>query len=104
MALFTDFFTDSVKLLRGEGAFADTGAVGLNDTHNLVNLVGRHTGTNSYTAGNRMGCRNIRISTIVDIEHGRLRTFKENLAAFLDFVIQQGNRVADIRTQTFCIT
>ena len=62
-----------------------------------------YTAANANAARNRMGSRNIRIGAIVDVKHRSLRTLEQDLAALFDFLIEQGNRVADIRTQTVSI-
>ena len=51
-----------------------------------------------------MRSRNIRICTIVNIEHRSLSTLEKNLAAGFNLIVQQCNRIADVGTQTIGIT
>ena len=103
MAFLTDLLADGIELLRRERALANTRAVSFDNTDYLVDLVWSNTGTNADAAGDRMRSRNIRIRTIVDIQHRSLCTLEEDLAAGFDLVIQQCNRIADVRTQTIGI-
>ena len=100
MTAVTNLVADFVKLLCWEWAFAYTGAVCLYNAENPVNFLRSNAGTYADTARNRMGCCNVWISTIVNIKHGCLSTLEKNLAAFIYLIVQEGNGVAYIRTET----
>ena len=63
-----------------------------------------NTGANADAARYWMRSRNIRICTIVNIEHRSLSTLEKNLAAGFNLIVQQCNRIADVGTQTIGIT
>ena len=50
-----------------------------------------------------MGSRDIRVGTIVDIQHSCLGAFKKHLFASSDFFVEQSNRIADMRAKTIRI-
>ena len=43
------------------------------------------------------------IGAVVNVEHGRLRTLEEDLAPCGDLLVDEGDRISDMRTQTFGI-
>ena len=82
-----------------ERTFADAGAVGLGDAEDVVEHVRTDAGAGAGRAGDGVGARDVRVRTVVDVEHRALGAFEEELLAFGALLMEFGGDVADHRTE-----
>ena len=99
VAFLADLVADGVELLRRERALADARAVRLDDADDLVDLLRRDARADGDAAGDGVRGRDIGVCAVVDVEHRRLRALEEDLAALRDLLVEQRDRVADVRAQ-----
>ena len=71
----------------GERTGTDTGRISFDDAYDVFHAARTDTGTGAGTAGCRVGTGAERIGTMIDVEHGRLGTFKQYLSAFINIYV-----------------
>lgn len=96
MARVAEVFADFVVLFRREGACADAGRVGFDDADDVFHAAGADAGAGAGAAGRRVGAGDEGIRAVVEVEHGRLGAFKEDLLAFLDVQVGRVVRILDV--------
>jgi len=87
--------TDLIVELGGEGAAADTGGVGLDDTDHRAELGGSKTEAGRDTTSGGGGGGDVRVGTEVKIEQASVGTLSEDGLAVVVGVVQEGHGVLD---------
>src|ERR1700730_14324583 len=90
-----------VEKLGWEGSRTNTRRVGLDDADDFVECPRSKPGSRSGVAGSRVGGRDIRIRSEVDIQHCALRTFEHDVGAFLAQRVQRKGDISDQRRNLF---
>ena len=100
MSRLTQFLSDGVQLLRGEGTLADARAVCLDDADDLVDLLRRDACADGDAARDGVRCGDVGVGAVVDVQHGRLCALEEDFAPGGDLLVDEGDGVGDERAQT----
>ena len=87
-----------------EGTRADARAVRFHYAKNIFHAVRTDAGADASAARDRVRARDEGIGAVVEVEHGRLRAFKENAFAFADVIMHAVVRVAHVGAQTVGIS
>ena len=83
------------SLLGGERTFAHTGGVGLDNAKDSADLVGTDAETGANTADGGGGRSHVGIGAEVNVEHGSVGAFDEDLLALLDGHVNLVHGIAD---------
>ena len=94
-----DRLGDRARHLGGERPGADARRVGLAHADDAVDLRGRHTRARGRAAGGRRGRRDVRIGSVVDVQHRRLRAIEHHAVAGFHPAREQERCVGDIGSQ-----
>src|SRR6185503_1926059 len=88
VAPFAYLVAHRVEQLRRKRSFAHPGAVGLGHTDYAVDGSRGHPGSDDRAPRRRTRRSHEGIGTVIDVEHGSLRTFEHHRITFVDGTVQ----------------
>src|SRR3989337_712415 len=88
--------TRSSQQLRGKRTASHACRVGLRNTQDFLHVFGANTETGANAARGAAAGGHVRVSTMIDIQHGALRTFKQEALSFANGFGKKRGAIANI--------
>jgi len=100
LPLVSNLLSDGVIEFGDKRSAADPRSVGLADAEHVLDGAGADSGSEASATGDRVGRRDVGVSSAVKVEEGSLRAFEEDTLIPRHGVLDEDLGVADERSQT----